>query len=364
MQPPAAFTPKTTVTAISVAACVVGLIAVALVAITQTCPCGKCGNELPDRFDYNINKLREVDPALVKYAQAATIPLEMSRPRAIAVGPDDKIYVGGDRQIDVFAPDGGKLQTFKLAFEPRSLAVAGERIYAAEKSRVTVLDNTGETLTSWPDRGAKAVFTSVALEPVEGNDIYAADAGGRVVLRYDKEGNLLGEIGRPAHGSEDADDGKGEVLGFIIPSPYFDVAVGGDGLLRVVNPGLHRIQAFTPEGLLEKPLTWGATGYDIATFCGCCNPAAMTMLPDGRFVTGEKGLPRVKIYSPEGRFECVVAGPKTLDPTQTTAEDARETHRLEPVDLAADSRGRILVLDPSVKLVRIFTRKLFATDEH
>jgi len=283
--------------------------------------------------------------------------LAMARPRAIAVGPDDKIYVGGDRQIDVFSPLGSKLRTLPLKFEPRALAVAPERIYAAEKTRITVLDGNGETLASWPDRGPKAVFTSLAVEPHEANDIYAADAGGKVVLRYDKDGNLLGEIGLPSDGELKADDGKGEVLGFIVPSPYFDLAMGGDGLLRVVNPGLHRIRAYTPEGLYEKPLTWGATGYDIGAFCGCCNPAALAMLPDGRFVTGEKGLPRVKIYSPEGRFECVVAGPKTLDPTQTTAEDARAEHRLEPVDLACDSRGRILVLDPSAKMVRIFTEK-------
>jgi len=136
------------------------------------------------------------------------------------------------------------------------------------------------------------------------------------------------------------------------------VAMGGDGLLRVVNPGLHKIEAYTPEGLLEQPLSWGTTGFDIKGFCGCCNPAAMAIFPDGRFVTGEKGLPRVKVYSPEGHFQCVVAGPKTLDPTAKNAEDTRDEHKLTAVDLAVDSNSQVLVLDPKAKAVRIFVRKV------
>ena len=57
------------------------------------------------------------------------------------------------------------------------------------------------------------------------------------------------------------------------------------------------------------------------------------MLPDGRFVTAEKGIPRIKVYSPRGEFECVVAGPKQM--------------KAVAADLAADRRGRILALDPS-----------------
>ena len=37
----------------------------------------------------------------------------------------------------------------------------------------------------------------------------------------------------------------------------------------------------------------------MADFFGCCNPAQLAVLPDGRFVTAEKGIPRVKIYSRE-----------------------------------------------------------------
>ena len=348
------FSPQKTIPALAVTVCIVVLVVVAVAALLQIGPFDTADNRLPDRFDYNIQHLREIDPSLIKYEQAMAIPLEMAQPRAVAVGPGDKIYVGGDSRIDVYRPDGQKLTTLRLEFEPRAIAVAPERIFVAGESRVVILDKDGGRLASWPDRGRRALFTSIALDTANDYDAYVADAGNKIVLRYDSAGKLLGDIG----GADvDKDDPKAATLGFIIPSPFFDLAMGSDGLLRVVNPGLHRIQAFTPEGLLEKPLTWGKTGYDIEGFCGCCNPASMAMLPDGRFVTGEKGLPRVKVYSPEGHFQCVVAGPKTLDPTLSGAEDTRDKHKLTAVDLAVDSRARILVLDPSAKSVRVFVHK-------
>ena len=63
--------------------------------------------------------------------------------------------------------------------------------------------------------------------------MFVADAGRRIVVRYDLEGNFVNEIGRK--------DEKRNIDGFVIPSPYFDIAVAKDGLLRVVNPGEHRI---------------------------------------------------------------------------------------------------------------------------
>ncbi|MBM3243119.1 hypothetical protein FJZ31_43220, partial [Candidatus Poribacteria bacterium] len=50
----------------------------------------------------------------------------------------------------------------------------------------------------------------------------------------------------------------------------------------------------------------GYLSMDIDGFCGCCNPVNFAMLPDGRFVTCEKGLPRVKIYDADGTFSGVV----------------------------------------------------------
>jgi hypothetical protein len=49
-----------------------------------------------------------------------------------------------------------------------------------------------------------------------------------------------------------------------------------------------------------------------------------------------------------------VAGPDLLAPTETITEETRDEHRLPVFDVAADSRGRVLVLDPLEKQVRVF----------
>jgi hypothetical protein len=118
---------------------------------------------------------------------------------------------------------------------------------------------------------------------------------------------------------------------------------------------VHRIEAYTFDGHLE--FSWGTRGLDVTAFCGCCNPASMAILPDGRFVTGEKGIPRVKIYGTDGKFEGVVADPEILAPNFSAATETREDLRLHPVDLAVDGKSRIIILDPNAKKVRIFEEK-------
>jgi hypothetical protein len=209
------------------------------------------------------------------------------------------------------------------------------------KNRVDVLDPTGKRVAAWEDLGPKAILTSLAAGE---QDVLVADAGNRIVLRYDPAGKLLNKIGQR--------DPQRQIRGFVIPSPYFDLALSADGLVRVVNPGAHRIEAYTLDGHLE--LFWGKHGEGIEGFCGCCNPTNIAILPDGRFVTSEKGIPRVKIYAADGEFAGVVAGPETLAPTETILEETRPDHKLPVFDVAADSRGRVLVLDPLIGKVRVF----------
>ncbi len=99
---------------------------------------------------------------------------------------------------------------------------------------------------------------------------------------------------------------------------------------------------------------WGAGGSQLSDFFGCCNPAHFAILPDGRFVTSEKGIPRVKVYSPEGQFDSVVAGPEQLSISDVQAADPREATDKRVFDVAADGDGRVLILDPQTCRVRIY----------
>ena len=295
---------------------------------------GRKGSGLGNEWTYDISNLRKTDPNLVHYVQAASFKAGFEYPRALAVDPKGMLYIGGDNEVRAVDGDGNVTRTIRLADSPRALACAAEgSLFVATKEHVEIYDAAGALETRWGSLGEKAQITSIA---VANEDVFVGDAGNRVVVHYDRSGKVLGQIGR-----RDKDRG---IPGLILPSPHLDVAVDGQGLLRVSNPGMWRIETYTFKGDLE--LFWGSSSMtDIAGFCGCCNPTDFAILPDGRFVTSEKGLVRVKVYSADGKFDCVVAGPETFD------KDA------EGLDLAVDAKGRIYVLDGAAKTVRVFAPK-------
>jgi hypothetical protein len=278
----------------------------------------------------------KIDSALIHYTQTGEIAVGLKQPHALAVGPDGKIYVGGDKTIQIFDSTGSKTADIKLESEPRCLAVGNAedkypgRIYVGASDHVEVVDADGKPLGSWDKLNEKALLTSIAVAE---NDVFLADAGNRIVRHYDLDGKLINRIGAP--------DRARKIPGFIITSPYFDLAVGRDGLLYAVNPRALRLEAYTFQGDLE--FFWGKGSPTIEGFFGCCNPAHFAVLSDARFVTAEKGLPRIKIYSARGKFECVVAGQEQFPSTAA--------------DLAVDNHDRILVLDSDKARVVIFESK-------
>jgi len=326
-------------------------IAIAVVALLRLDTTGKKGSGLGEEFIYDLKDLGKIDPNLILYEEAAEpITTALESARAIAVGPGGRVYVAGDEVIRVF--DEGPNSNFsffgeiKLTCASRCLTVADDgNFYIGMKDHVEVLDGRSNRLAAWQNLGDDAVLTSIAVSK---NNVFVADAGNRIVHRFDTTGKLINRIG--------AKDADRNIPGFIIPSPHFDLAVARDGLLRVVNPGRHRIEAYTFDGDLE--FSWGRfSNTDVKGFCGCCNPVNFAILQDETFVTCEKGLIRVKIYDPEGAFVGVVAGPEQLVEEgasricETTAECQSSSF-----DVAVDTNGRIFVLDTIKNIVRIFTR--------
>jgi len=114
-------------------------------------------------------------------------------------------------------------------------------------------------------------------------------------------------------------------------------------VLWVTNPGRHRVEAYAFDGSPRE--SFGESGAAIEEFCGCCNPTHLALLPDGRLVTSEKGLPRVKVMRPSGELDCVVAGGERL------------AAGVVGLDLATDAAGRVLVLDPKQRAVRVFAAR-------
>jgi hypothetical protein len=293
-----------------------------------------------------VQQVDNVDPALIVYEQTAEIPTGLNEVAALAVGPDGRIYVGGEENdngaIFIFSPDGKKLSAIALDEIPMSLAVGGEdhdfpgRIYVGMSDCVDVFDKDGKSVDKWEDEFGW--LTSIAASA---HNIFAADCCQRCVWRFDTLGDVTGKIdGRRGNPNNPGFLGGQRMM-------QFDIAVGDRGLVYVVNPVVLHIEAYRGNGKFESK--WGHGSSEIDGFQGCCNPIHIAILPDGRFVTAEKGIPRIKVFDQEGKFESVVASSAEM-PTVAA-------------DLATDKDGRILVLDPLKKSVRIFESRRLATDE-
>ena len=321
-------------------------VGVACYAIVRNDP---FADRVSGQFGLDLSSLYEVDPNLIQFEQTSEIAVSLDALRALAVGPADKIYVAGDQAVRVFSAAGGEVAVIATEGKPSCLAVGGDdhanpgRIYVGTGKRIELFDPAGKPAGSWDVPGENVILTSIAVAK---SDVLVADAGNRIVLQYDTTGQVVGKIGAPV-----ADR---ETRTFNIPSSYFDIAISTDGLLHVANPGVLRIETYTFDGQLE--VRWGEAGSGIEDFFGCCNPSQFAVLPSGEIVTSEKGVPRVKVYSEFGEFQCVVAGPQQLDVAQSELGDPRAVQAKAVFDVASDSQGRVLVLDPRKKIVRIFTR--------
>jgi len=297
-------------------------------------------------FALDVQRLRRTDPKLIHYEQVSRFPCPAPNPRRIAIGPDDRVHIAAADTVTLLDRDGGRVCEIVCAAPVRCVAVGADgTVYAGVRDHVEVFNRTGKRLETWQSPGQRTWLTGLALGE---NDVFAADSGNRFVLRYDKTGKLVGRIGERNRDRN--------IPGLVVPSPYLDVELAHDGLLRVNNTGRHRVEAYTTDGDLE--FFWGQPSAAIEGFCGCCNPVGIALLPDGRAATCEKGLPRVKIYSPKGVFESVVAGTETFfENAKAGTLKSRSDGLLGGLDAAVDSQQRIYILDLVANDVRIMVRK-------
>jgi len=284
-------------------------------------------------YDYNMDKLRQVDEELICYNEISQIKPGLDSLQGLAIDKKDRIYISGKNNIAVYNREGLQLKSFPTEGTAKCLAIdENDDIFLGMTNHIEILDTEGNLISNWETLNNQVFITSIALDD---RSVFVADAGNKIVYHFDSDGKLLNEIGgkNPEKG----------IPGFIIPSPYFDLAIGREGQLWVVNPGRHAFEAYTADGELIS--TWAKTSMALEGFSGCCNPSHIALLEDGSFVTSEKGIERVKIHQPSGEFLCVVASPEKFDEGTTG------------LDLAVDSQERIFVLDPKKGMVRVFERK-------
>lgn len=328
----------------------IGALVVGTYALARLDTWGAPNSEVPDRFQLDLTAQIQVPAELLKYSERQKIDTGLQAPHALAVAADGTLWVAGDHAVVHFSPTGQTLQRIALEQTPTCLALESAnalgagRVYVAVGQRVLVFSDAGEAVAQWPELGVKSQITALAATP---EHLFIADAGQRVVLCCDREGREQCRIG--------VADPERNMPGFIIPSPYFDLLAGADDVVWIVNPGMRRIESYSYDGQLQA--MWGQAGSQLSDFFGCCNPAHLAQLPDGRFITSEKGIPRVKIYSAGGDFECVVAGAKELGVSAAALTDARGEQVERVFDVAGGPDGAVWVLDSQARTVRVFYPK-------
>lgn len=283
-------------------------------------------------YSMKMDSLGEIPSDKFCTTNYSTIPLDGTKSEAIAVDKDNNIYVSCDKKILCFDTNGNLVSEINCDYLATALACTNDKLIAAFTNEISIFDATGKQLKNWKLENEKSYITSLAA--IDGN-IYAADAQAAKVYCFSEEGKLLKTIGQSVD--------KKELTFFVLPSFYFDVAIGTDKSVWVANTGRHKLVQLDNEEHIVS--SWGETSSAVEGFCGCCNPSNFALMRDGSFITAEKGLVRVKKYNKDGDFECVIAGPEKFK------EDAKG------LDIAIDSNDRIYVLEPEAMKIYIFEIK-------
>lgn len=286
----------------------------------------------PDNpFEFNIDEFSKVDTSMILYKEKKNFKINIDVPAGICY-LDNKIYIVGDSSLLIMDPAGKLLLETNLSKKPTCVFASPENIFVGHKNSVSVLTADGNNVGEWKDFSDSTVITSIAERA---GKVFVADAGKRKVWKFNMDGKKIGEF--------EGKTGNDQIHGFIVPSPYFELAFNADGELWIVNPGKHSFENYTSEGALRT--YWESQSIKIEGFSGCCNPAYFAFAPDGSFVTSEKGLVRIKVYKPSGEFLCVVAPPSKF-----------EANGHAP-DVAVDDQGNVYALDFDKKVIRLFVKK-------
>jgi hypothetical protein len=279
-----------------------------------------------------IEAARTVDPKLIIGKEEVRLATGFKELRGVAVGPEDRIYVAGDKALLIMDSAGKTISKTDLEKPPLNVGVGADgTAYVSVTDHIEVIDAKGGRKASWPSPGPKSWITSIAVADKE---VYAADFGYKTVHRVDLSGKIQGRLGGP---------GQPDNGGYEVPSPYFDVALSPNGRPWVAHVGKGRLECYKEDGSLDS--SWGKQANTLEGFSGCCNPSHFAIRKDGSFVTSEKGLVRVKLHGSSGELLGIVAPAKEFE---------KEIHGL---DLAVDSKDRILVVDPATSTVRVYTVK-------
>lgn len=283
----------------------------------------------PDNpYQFSVEEFKVVDESLLSHQEVRRI--EVENPVALA-WQNGKLFLLSGNNLQVISPQGRELLNRQVGNNPRAVLVVGdEQIIIAFENYLVAKDAEGNELFRSEILDEQSLITAIARS---GETLFVADAGRRQVWLLNRELEVTDRFR--------GESGVSSMHGFILPSLHFHMAVNAENELWITNPGLHSIQNYSLSGRLRR--FWGEPSFANEGFSGCCNPYYFAFLSDGRFVTSEKGIIRVKIYRESGELESVVA-PADWFPNGEKAPA-----------IAVDDQDNIWLLDFDKKMLRLFT---------
>ena len=272
-----------------------------------------------------VNKAVAYDTLPEKWKIAGEVHLDYGSLKAVSVSSSGKIYAGGDSFVSCYSEDLRLIWNLKTNYPVTALSCYGDTIFASTVEMILVISSDGKLKDEWGPFEDNSFITSVASNR---SWIAYADAGNKMIVILDKEGRVSRLIGQK--------DGQ-----FILPSPYFDVALDASDNLFVANTGHRRIETRTIQGRITG--TFGEPGMAPGAFCGCCNPAHFVITPEG-FITAEKGINRIKVLDRKGDFVEFISSENKFVPSI-------------PLDLASADGKTLYAANPADSKLYVFRRK-------
>ncbi len=242
----------------------------------------------------------------------------------LTVMANRQIAVIGDRQLAMFSPNGQKIQALDLKAAPQAVC-AGARggLLVAMQDAILRLNDAGAQIGRWSVADGVAV-TSISA----GSDsVYVGDGVHGKVHRFNASGQYQGSLDQT----------------FAAAANFFPVEVDAEGRLHVAHSSRHRVETFSPAGI--SVASWGAKSRDAAGFSGCCNPVDLAVLPDGKFVTAERGQPRIKLFSSKGDYIKTLAEPEQFTADRLSSYDNHQACSGGGLSVAAGPKGEVYALD-------------------
>ena len=244
---------------------------------------------------------------------------------SVCVSSKGIVILAGDSFVSAYDSTMSRIWVTKMPVKINSVTVSGDTIYAAGNEIINLISINGKIITEWGPYESESIITSVSA----GKSYVAfADAGRKMAYVLKKDGELKLMVGQ---------DGSH----FIIPSPYFDVALDENDALFTANTGYHRVEKWNKNG--EVVSQFGEPGAAAEAFAGCCNPAHFAIIPQG-VVTAEKGINRIKILDNNGQFIEYVSAVNNFT-------------KSVPLDVASLNGVLIYAANPADSKLYIFKRK-------